>query len=246
MQLFHGPGRGEADNFLSLIRRAPSGCCLAFCDQDDVWLPEKLEWAVASLEGAGGPPSLYCSQRWVTDRHLRVRRITAPRAGRIGFEHALVECLPAGNTIVLNVAGAALLKSGARDIASIGNHDWWAYQMITGVGGRVIADPRASLLYRQHGRNVVGDRRDMHAKIRRARMILDGSYRRRVSLNYAALAANAALLRPDNCTLLENLVARRDQRCQLLLTRLLWQSGARRHGKLATVLHYFLIATARA
>jgi len=49
-----GPKRGAAANFLSLLRRAPErtpeGHWLAFSDQDDVWLPDKLSRGIAALE----------------------------------------------------------------------------------------------------------------------------------------------------------------------------------------------------
>ena len=48
MYILKCPGRGPCINFFSLLSNAKS-CYVAFADQDDIWLPEKLERAVASL-----------------------------------------------------------------------------------------------------------------------------------------------------------------------------------------------------
>ena len=51
--LFRGPEMGATANFLSLIARTgPQDGCVAFCDQDDIWLPDKLARAAEALAGA--------------------------------------------------------------------------------------------------------------------------------------------------------------------------------------------------
>jgi hypothetical protein len=47
-------------------------------------------------------------------------------------------------------------------------HDWWAYILVTGAGGRVIFDPEPALLYRQHGGNAIGADPPLPARLRRA------------------------------------------------------------------------------
>ena len=104
--LLQGPGRGSAENFLFLMRQwaalAPPGAWMAFADQDDVWLADKIARAVARLAPLpAGSPALYCSRSWVCDTGLANRRLSAPRPRAPGFSNALVQNIAAGNTIVL-------------------------------------------------------------------------------------------------------------------------------------------------
>ena len=56
-----GANLGAGNSFLTLLRKAsPSASYVAFCDQDDVWLPGKLSAAVSALAAFDGP-TLYCS-----------------------------------------------------------------------------------------------------------------------------------------------------------------------------------------
>src|ERR1700690_992181 len=42
---------GACRSYLTLLREADSACTFfAFCDQDDVWLPEKIHDAVSAME----------------------------------------------------------------------------------------------------------------------------------------------------------------------------------------------------
>lgn len=56
--LVNGPRRGATQNFLHLISYLRDGEALAYCDQDDVWLPDRLALGAAAMaaEEAGGEP----------------------------------------------------------------------------------------------------------------------------------------------------------------------------------------------
>ncbi|MGI8547659.1 MAG: glycosyltransferase family 2 protein, partial [Gemmatimonadaceae bacterium] len=69
------------------------------------------------------------------------------------FENAVVQNVATGCTIVINPAACKLLVS--RLPTAVDMHDWWVYQAIAAVGD-VIFDDQPSILYRQHGGNVVG------------------------------------------------------------------------------------------
>ena len=197
-----GPGRGCAANFLSLIRRmgahAPEDSWLAFCDQDDVWLPDRLSRGIAALsEGPAEQPALYCSRTWVTDSALQRRRLSARRRCRPGFANALVQNIAGGNTILLNPAATRLLRSAARKVDTVIVHDWWAYQLVTGAGGRVVHDDTPTVLYRQHARNQIGANDGWRARMRRLRMLLRGVYRDWNDANIRALTAATQYLSPE-------------------------------------------------
>ncbi|WP_336951849.1 glycosyltransferase family 2 protein [Sphingobium aromaticivastans] len=148
-----GPNLGAAASFLQLLRTAPEEVdYYAFCDQDDVWLPNKLARAIEVLSGAEGP-ALYCSNVICVAEDLRV--LGMPPAHRDHrFQHLLFENIATGCTVVLNPAARALINSRlpSRDVVM---HDWWCALIVAALG-RVHYDPEPSLLYRQHGGNLVG------------------------------------------------------------------------------------------
>lgn len=202
-----GPRRGATQNFLSALARAPEGLA-AFCDQDDIWLRPKLGRAVAALAGETRP-ALYCARTILCDETLRPigpsRYFRRPH----GFRNALVQACTPGNTCVMNAPAVALLQAAlaAAQHEAVESHEWWAYQMITGAGGRVIWDAEPVLMYRQHGRNAMGRNDTLRARSRRATMLMDGSYRDWLGANARALAAHADCLTAQNRDLLAQWVA---------------------------------------
>lgn len=134
---------------------------LAFCDQDDVWMPEKLERAVAKLtektkSGAADKdkPMLYCGRPLLTDSALNpIETVWQKGQLRPSFGNALVENICVGCTCVVNHALADILRLGRPSFTSM--HDRWLY-LIASCFGEVLYDTRAMIYYRQHGGNVVG------------------------------------------------------------------------------------------
>lgn len=210
-----GPGQGAVANFMSLIRvvpdHAPTGSWLAFSDQDDVWLPEKLERGIAALQACDPErPALWCSRTWVTNDKLGKRVISAPRPRPLGFRNALVQNVVSGNTILLNAAGARLVTQAAHEASRMPVvHDWWIYQLVSGAGGVLVHDDAPSLLYRQHRVNQIGANLGHRARIRRIGMMLRGQYRDWNDTNLMILRCSAHHLTAENRTLLENFVALR-------------------------------------
>ncbi|MFC3172992.1 glycosyltransferase family 2 protein [Novosphingobium bradum] len=143
-----------AASFLRLLETAPDDAdYFAFCDQDDVWLPTKLARAAAALAGVEGP-ALYCSNFTCVDADLAVLGTPAPhRDARL--RHLIFENIATGCTVVMNPAARDLITSARPASGAVMMHDWWCALVIAALG-TVIYDPEPSLLYRQHGGNVVG------------------------------------------------------------------------------------------
>jgi glycosyltransferase involved in cell wall biosynthesis len=147
-----GPNLGPAASFLELLLTAPEADYYAFCDQDDVWLPEKLAHAVAALAGDTGP-ALYCSNVSCVAEDLRVLG-RLPANGDTRLQHLLFENIATGCTVVMNAAARALIASRMPGRGVV-MHDWWCALVIAALG-RVCYDPEPHVLYRQHGKNVLG------------------------------------------------------------------------------------------
>lgn len=154
--LTRGPGQGPAANFRALLRNVPEDIAMvAFCDQDDVWLPDKLSRAAQALAPCEGP-AIWCSRATICDAGLRPVGVTPLLTRAPSFRNALVQNVVIGHTLTLNRAALDLVRRADAVTGPIVMHDWWIYQLVTGAGGRVIRDERPSTLYRQHPGNAVG------------------------------------------------------------------------------------------
>jgi len=192
--LMQGPRLGLAHNVCALIRAAPSGM-LAFCDQDDVWLPDRLAQAQVALASAAGP-ALHVSARIVTNAALGHRGYLPPPR-TTGFANALVQNAAPANATVLNAAAGELLRRMAPKAGHMPYFpDWFIYALVTGAGGHVRTDPRAGLLYRQHGANVLGAALGPRAALRRARCLFNGRYGGWLRAHLTALDDACAALTP--------------------------------------------------
>ena len=146
---------GITASFLSLLRRVPRDCIVAFADQDDVWLPEKLQRGAAALEGVSQSiPALYCARQALVNATLAPIRVSARLAEPPGFPQALTQNIATGCTVMLNPAAVRLIAASREPDATL--HDWWAYLVVTAAGGRVLIDDEPTVLYRQHDANAVG------------------------------------------------------------------------------------------
>lgn len=199
--LADGPRAGFSANFMHLLGNigdVPPHVALA--DQDDVWLPEKLDRALHALAGCDPDrPALYCARRWLWEPDTDRRRATPPAKRPPSFRNALIENIAPGNTIVLNRAAACLARDAARRTGAVFAHDWWLYLLITGAGGQVVCDDGPPcLLYRQHPGNVIGGGRGLGAQVVRKLNVLQGAFRDRVQGNLAAMRAVQDVLTPEN------------------------------------------------
>src|SRR5258708_15787525 len=103
IRVIQGEKLGPAASFLELLRDAESVCdYFAFADQDDVWMPSKLENAVSRLaqHGSGGPIMDCPRAEYVYIQLTHLGFSTVP--GRVGFANALVENVFIGCSSRLN------------------------------------------------------------------------------------------------------------------------------------------------
>ena len=203
-----GPCKGGTENFMSLLRAVPETeqeSYLAFCDQDDVWMPTRLSHGIAALEQLPeGQPALFCSGTLITDNDLRNPRPSPPRPKLPGFRNALVQNIASGNTTLLNPAATRLVCAAAHEAGEVVVHDWWVYQIVAGAGGTVIHDDTPLIYYRQHAENQIGANDTPRAQLRRIVMLLNGRFREWNEINIAALRASGHRLSAENLAVLED------------------------------------------
>jgi hypothetical protein len=193
---------GVTASYMTLLRAAVAtgAGTVAFSDQDDVWLPEKISRSLAQL-GQDPEPALYCSRQILVDRDLNRICDSAPVNVRPGLGPALTQNIATGCTVVLNRAAAILVAGTVPPSSSL--HDWWSYLVVAAAGGRIIADEQPTVLYRQHGANAVGAppstlRRAVEA-LRRGPRAFMGVFRAHV----AGLLAHPDCLSPEARVMLD-------------------------------------------
>jgi glycosyltransferase involved in cell wall biosynthesis len=144
---------GPGHSFLTLLRAAAEDCAyFAFADQDDRWLPGKLERACNALASSPELPAVYFARVEYVDEQL-AHLGYSPVVRQVSFPTALVENVAMGCTMMLNRAGRSLVLEG--NPVRVTMHDWWVYVLMTGFG-RTVADDFVALQYRQHANNAVG------------------------------------------------------------------------------------------
>ncbi|MEO0465153.1 MAG: glycosyltransferase family 2 protein [Pseudomonadota bacterium] len=236
VDLIAGPCRGSAANFLHLLECADTNAAgIAFCDQDDVWLPDKLARAYASLASIPlDQPALYCSRTLVCDAALNVRYPSRKPQRDLSFRNALVQNVVAGNTLVLNSSALKLARQASKQVTQVAVHDWWLYQLLSGAGSAIIHDEKPSLYYRQHSHNEIGAKIGVRAVFSRAVQVIKGRYQGWNSVNISALDAVEVHLTPENRARLREFKKARHGPLPRRLWHL-WRSGVHRQGRLGNI-----------
>jgi glycosyltransferase involved in cell wall biosynthesis len=153
--LLRGENLGFSRSFLTLLDQAPHDADMVmFSDQDDVWLPGKIERAWQHLLPLAGAPGLYGSAQMLADAELRPLHPTRPWPRGPSLASALTENIITGCTAALNRPAVELLQRGGVP-DGVRLHDWWMYLVVSAFG-TVVFDNEPTLLYRQHGGNQIG------------------------------------------------------------------------------------------
>lgn len=228
-----GPGMGFSENFISLARNEEfKADYFAFSDQDDFWCPDKLERAVNWLESISPEvPAIYCSRAELVNRDGRHIGFSPLFKKLPSFQHALVQNIASGNTMIFNNSAKRLFEVTPR--LKISSHDWWGYQIVTGAGGVVFYDPGPTIKYRQHGSNTVGLETTLRSRWSRFTAIFAGDLSALIDLNVQALCAMRPRLTTASQAVLDDFIIARNAP---LATRLyvLWKSGVYRQSLPAT------------
>ena len=152
------PTGSAKENFFCLLRHAEAEHVM-FCDQDDIWLPDKLSLTLLTLRGAqadlGNGPMLLHSDLTVVDDEDRVLHPSLFALQKLDPQRLFLhQLLPQNNitgcTMLFNRALADLIRPSADALM----HDWWIGIAAAAFGHIIVAPNR--IHYRQHMANEVG------------------------------------------------------------------------------------------
>lgn len=155
---------GAKENFFFLLH-AVSSQYVMFCDQDDSWLPNKVEFELNKMReleaGSADQALMVFTDMKVVDSHLQTisesfERYSDIDPSRTKFSNVLAQSVGAGCTMLINKKAVDYALS-VQKLDQIIMHDWWI-TLICSAFGKIAYIDKATSLYRQHGKNEVGAR----------------------------------------------------------------------------------------
>ncbi|KHT14078.1 glycosyltransferase family 2 protein [Pectobacterium carotovorum] len=150
---------GVRENFEFLIRMTKADYVF-FCDQDDFWLPSKMEIFInkfIDVEKGNNKPVLIHSDLCVSNKYLapidssmfRYQNINKqPTFPKIIASNSVTGCVMACNKKLIELARMGNIKDSIM-------HDWYMAMIAIAFGYLYFID-HSLILYRQHGNNQVG------------------------------------------------------------------------------------------
>lgn len=165
---FSGDNIGVKKSFLELVKQSSRDFdYYAFCDQDDVWLNNKLYEAGRKLNSESHLPLLYFSKTTKVDQDLSSMEDNDYKGYSYSFSEVLVKNNATGCTMIFNSKLKEIINEV--DYNELNNkplHDHWIYMLCLAVGGKIVYDNESYIMYRQHKNNVVGGSRTIRQKIK--------------------------------------------------------------------------------
>jgi len=156
IELIKGENLGVVQSFFELLQFSDdTASYYCFCDQDDVWMSDKIERAVHALRSCSAIGMFFTSTMLVDQDLNEIKVWPSPHERETSFYNSLVQNIAVGATMVMNKAARDLLISKTPNTNNLLMHDWWVYTCISAFG-EVIYDSKPTMYYRQHGNNVVG------------------------------------------------------------------------------------------
>ena len=156
-----GEGKGVIRNFENALCKA-HGDIIFLCDQDDVWLPGKVDTVTAAIQSGC---DLVLHDASVTDENLNIMDESYFKThGSNGsfvkniIKNSFVGCCMAFTRPVLECA--------LPFPENVPMHDWWIALIAMKKGYRVKLIDTPLILWRRHGGNVTGGKTSLASKIR--------------------------------------------------------------------------------
>jgi glycosyltransferase involved in cell wall biosynthesis len=148
---------GVIESFNRIYKHSTSPY-IAFCDQDDVWLPNKLQKCLELLKDEL-EPTLVHSDLTVVDHEMKTLGTSfwkysflSGKPKHATFNRLLVQNVVTGCTSLFNRKLANLAFPTPEKAIM---HDWW-FALVAAHFGKVLSIDEPLMLYRQHLNNTVG------------------------------------------------------------------------------------------
>lgn len=156
---------GAMGNFMSLLNTVDASYYM-FCDQDDIWLPNKIELSLNLIKEKEGEfsqnlPIIVHTDLKVVDKNLLEISPSFWKMSRIdpnllvSFNEQAGHNLVTGCTMLFNQSVKKVSQHYNQNVLM---HDVWVLLCALKNSGKVFAIDTPTILYRQHGNNTLGAR----------------------------------------------------------------------------------------
>jgi len=151
-------------NFMFILSQTPKHDFYMFCDQDDVWLHNKVSLSlsyISKIKNIKTIPALCHSDLKIVDSDLNIIcesmwNETSWVHKENSYESLFVENNVTGCTVIFNhIAKASSLNNKYPEWRAM-LHDWWIALNVASINGTIVRIKEPTILYRQHENNSIG------------------------------------------------------------------------------------------
>lgn len=137
IKLITGKNLGFIKSFFELLRLAEADY-YSYADQDDVWMPNKIELAVKELNKLdNSKPNLSFGNSDYYDENMNLMS-EGEKHRKYSFRMALFACVTQGMTMTINKTTRDLIVKNPPKTCFF--HDWWTYLICVGMGNIAYTD----------------------------------------------------------------------------------------------------------
>ena len=151
----HKPTGSACKNFMSMLRYVPKTELIMFCDQDDIWIPTKIEKMVQiyNKKYSDIPTIIYSDLKIVNSKLKTLNDSYLSYCKKENMELSLKNIffegyIPGCAMMINNKTKEKILEFS--DINNIYMHDWWIMQVVLALNGKILKQNEPLVLYRQH------------------------------------------------------------------------------------------------
>lgn len=187
VNLFHSNYSNFSKNFFATLFKIKKKYTLYFfCDQDDIWHPEKVEKYINIYKkDYECKPFLICSRTELIDEHGKTIGKSPIHQKKPSIRNALVQSIAGGNTMAINhKVNEIILKTKNNNAVS---HDWLIYLLTVFYLGKVVYLKKGYTKYRQHSNNTIGSNQSIEAFFKRVFLAFNGQFSEWTNKNIAIL-----------------------------------------------------------
>lgn len=151
--LKEGINLGFIKSFFQLLSYANADY-YAFCDQDDIWLENKIELAVELLDSVDNtvPNMVFGNSDYYDENMNFIGKGEEHRT--FSFKNSLYECVSQGMTMTINQVAKQIIIDNIPEKCLF--HDWWTYMICAGQGN-VLYNDTTVVKYRRFAKNATAE-----------------------------------------------------------------------------------------
>lgn len=155
LRWYTGQNIGSAYSFIDLIKHCGEYDVYAFSDQDDLWMPQKLQNGIRHIHPLDTAALYVANAELVDDNLAPLGKRVYKKTPRTDFYTLVCAGGLLGCTMVFNRHLARYVQEYPCPPKLV-MHDFYLAVLCAAVNGKIVYDQTPCMKYRQHGRNVYG------------------------------------------------------------------------------------------